>query len=147
MGDYRSYMSSSDTPKLALLAGILDASGLEPNTLAEALEILDREGEAERFEEILEIGSREKQGHRYKLGLRVPRKPSEDGLLAVRVFEGYPFAKAGVLEGDRILMFAHREIHKLRDIWLPLIEFEPGEDIPIRISRDGEPIDLTLIVE
>lgn len=142
--DYRgSY--SSDIPKLELYAAILDDSGNDPETLGRLRTMLERHKEDQLYDEIKEIGY---EGRRkYKVGLKVHAGASEEGVLVARAYEGYPFAKAGVQEGDRITEFAHRQMKTLRDIWILLLEFAPGTDIPFNVKRGEEVLDLTLVVE
>jgi tetratricopeptide (TPR) repeat protein len=132
-------------PMVRLLARILEESGLDAAQLAEAQAILQADTERKLYEETLEA-AREENGHMYKVGLRVERAAG-DGVHVLRSYEGYPFAKAGVRDGDRILEFAHRKIRSLRDIRLRLVQFAPGTDVPIKVQRAGDLIDLTLIIQ
>ena len=145
IGDYKSYVSYSAIPKLELFAKILEDGKLDYQTLSEVRDILKEKCEQELYDEILETGYKDKR--KYKFGLKTPSKPSDDGLLVLRAFKGYPFAKAGVRKGDRILEFAHRKIQTLRDIKLILIDFEPGTEAPVKIKRGDEIHDLILLVE
>lgn len=131
--------------QLDAYAAALRASGLQPEILAEIDNLLTQRDHAKQFEEILETGP--EGGHVYKLGLKVPAGKHEDGLPVVEAFSEYPFAKAGVQTGDRIVRFAHRPVTTLRDIWIPLIEFQPGTELPLQILRDGATLDLTIHVE
>ena len=127
---------------LELYARILKEGGLDAATLAEVQAILQERAERSQYEEILEIGKEPK----HKVGLRVESAPG-DGVRVLRAFEGYPFAKAGVREGDRIVELAHRKTRSLRDIWLLLLDFAPGTDVPMKVERAGATLDLTLIVQ
>lgn len=131
-------------PMLKLFATILEEGRFDPATLAEVQAILREVSDGSEYEQLLEIGK--DKGHRYKIGLKV-EKESGNGVLVLRTFEGYPFARAGVRDGDRILEFAHRKIRSLRDICLPLIEFTPGTDVPLKVQRADELLDLTLIIQ
>jgi len=135
----------SDVPKLEMYAEILKSSGNDSETLNKLRSILEHEQQKKLYDEILEIGNEGQ--HYYKVGLKVHAGASEPGVLVARAHEGYPFAKAGVREGDRIFEFAHRKVETLRDIWVPLIEFDPGTELPFRIKRQDEILDLTLVVE
>ncbi len=79
--------------------------------------------------------------------MRIAKGTTGEGAQVLRTYEGYPFAKAGVQAKDQILEVAHRPITVLRDIWLLLIELSPGTDVPLKVKRDSEVLDLTLIVE
>ena len=125
---------------------------MHPETLAEARQYvkairdeLKRRQESEEELEVLEVFS---YGRRYKVGLRVPNIESDEGLLVLKVFEEYPFAKAGVLEGDRILEIAHREVREFSDIRFVVTElFGRGTDIPVKVKRGDEILLLTLMIE
>ncbi len=145
VGNYKRYVSHSDLPKLELFAKILEDGKLDSLALSDMRKIIKDKYERQKYDEILETGYKDKR--RYKLGLKVPSKPSENGVLVVRAYESYPFAKAGVRKGDRILEFAHRKVKTLRDIWIPLIDFEPGTEVPVKVSRNDKILDLTLVVE
>ncbi|MFV1950712.1 MAG: tetratricopeptide repeat protein [Nitrospinota bacterium] len=145
LGNYKSYVSHSDLSKLELFVKILEDGKLDSRTLSEVRKTLKERHEREMYDQILETGYSDKR--RYKLGLKAPSKPSDDGVLVIRAFEGYPFTKAGVRKGDRIIEFAHRKVQTLRDISIPLIEFEPGIDVPVKIKRGDEILDLILVVE
>jgi tetratricopeptide (TPR) repeat protein len=134
---------------------ILEESGLDPNTLAEARQYvkairddIKRGEESEKELDVLEVLSHATYGTRYRVGLRVPNAESDEGVLVLKVFEEYPFAKAGVLEGDRILEIAHREVHAFNDIQYALTElFERGTAIPVKVKRGNETLLLTLVIE
>jgi uncharacterized protein HemY len=142
--NYRSSYTS-DIPKLELYAAILGDSGQNPETLSKLRGMLEQHKEDQLYDEILEIGQQDQR--RYKVGLKVRAGASKEGVQIVRAHEGYPFAKAGAREGDRILEFAHRKIETLRDIWIPLLEFDPGTELPFKVKRGEEIFDLTLVVE
>lgn len=141
LGDYD---ERSDTKTLQLLSAILEAQNKEEEA-QQIREIVARKEERATFEEILETGYEDK--HRYKVGLRVAKQNEGDGIEVLKAFEGYPFAKAGVQQGDRILEFAHRRITNLRSIWVPINDFTPGTDVPLKISRGDEVISLTVVIE
>ncbi len=141
LGDYN---ERSNTQQLELLAAVLESQ----NKTEEAQQIRDmvaRKEERATFEEILETGYEDK--HRYKVGLRVAKQNEGDGIEVLKAFEGYPFAKAGVQQGDRLVEFAHRRVTNLRSIWVPINDFSPGTDVPLKISRGDEIIDLTVVIE
>jgi len=135
----------SDMPKLALYVTILEKSAKDSATLARLRDMLAKHKEAERYEEALEAGLKDQ--HRYKVGLKVGAGVSKEGVLVVHAYEGYPFARAGVRDGDRILEFAHRQIETLRDIQLLLYAFDPGIELPFKVKRDNHIVNLTLVVE
>jgi tetratricopeptide (TPR) repeat protein len=131
-------------PQLRLYETILERGGFDAATLAEVKAILQQAAEAELYEETLEIGEGEQ--HR-KVGLRIEKRSPGSGVLVQRCFAGYPFAKAGVRNGDRIVELGHRRIQHLRDIWQRLMEFKPGADLPLKVQRAEELVELTVIVQ
>ena len=130
---------------MELFAAILEARNNDPDTLAEVRQLISTKTSMASYDEILETGYEGK--HRYKIGLRIAKGTTGEGAQVLRTYEGYPFAKAGVQAKDQILEVAHRPITVLRDIWLLLIELSPGTDVPLKVKRDSEVLDLTLIVE
>jgi tetratricopeptide (TPR) repeat protein len=138
-------VSRAERPNLDLYAAILERSGQEPETLARLKEVLAEQREAEDYEASLEMGAQ--GGHRYKIGLKVKAGSSEDGVLVVVAHEAYPFAKAGVQAGDRIVELAHRKTESFRDIWTPLLDFDPGTQLPLKVRRGEEILSLSLVVE
>ena len=88
--------------------------------------------------------------HRYKIGLRVEKKADSDsqqGLLVIKAYSGYPFSKAGVQEGDRVLMLAHRQVKSVLDIYRILSNFTAGTSLPLTIKRQKQELELELLVE
>jgi len=103
--------------------------------------------EAEKYRKILEVLRHGTHGQRYKVGLKVLNRESDEGILVLDVFEGYPFAKAGIRKGDSILEFAHRKVRRFWDIERVLVEFKIGDNIPVKVKRGNEILLLTLIIE
>ena len=141
-------------PWIELHIKILQEGGLEPNTLTDARNYLKsyynekkKSEEAEKYRKILEVLRHGTYGQRYKVGLKVLKRKSDEGVLVLHVFEGYPFAKAGVREGDSILEFAHRKVRRFYDIERVLVEFKIGDNIPVKVKRGSEVMFLTLIIE
>ena len=139
-----SYNERSNSDHLELLAAILDAQ----NKSTEAVQlrgILARQQERATFEEALETGLEGK--HRYKVGLRVAKKNASVGVRVLKVYAGYPFAKAGLQPEDRLLEFAHRKVINLRSITGPTNDFSPGTDVPVIILRGEQELTLTVVIE
>lgn len=144
------YDERSNVDQLQLFAQILAAQNKD-----EALRLDQLLAEIARlasYEEILETGIKDQ--HRYKVGLRVrsaknakTRDADTTGVEVLKVFSGYPFAKAGVQTGDFLLEFAHRKVTSLRSIWVPINEFSPGTDVPLKLRRDGKVLDLIIVIE
>ncbi|MCK5507369.1 MAG: PDZ domain-containing protein, partial [Desulfobacterales bacterium] len=141
-------------PWIELHIKILQEGGLDSNTLTDARNYLKsyynekkRGEEAEKYRTILEVLRHGTSGQKYKIGLKVLNRKSDKGVLVLHVFEGYPFAKAGVCKGDNILEFAHRKVHRFYDIERVLVEFKIGDNIPVKVKRGSEILFLTLIIE
>lgn len=141
LGDYN---QRSDKDNLELFAAVLDAQ--EKNAEANQVrQLLAQKHERELYEEILETGYEGK--HRYKVGLKVAKQNEGEGIEVIKAYEGYPFAKAGIQSGDQLLEFAHRKVENLRSIWVPINDFSPGTDVPLKIRRGNEELSLTVIIE
>lgn len=139
------YDSRSNVQHLMTLASILDAQNMQ-HEAQEIRSMINRKVEGALSEEIMEIGVDGK--HRYKMGIKVTRSnDSSDAIKVLKVYQAYPFAKAGVKEGDELLSFAHRRIKSLRSITRLLLDFAPGTEIPITVKRANKDLNLSLVVE
>jgi len=141
LGDYH---ERSDSEQLELLVATLDAQQ-KTDEAQQLRDLLERQRQRASFEEILETGLEGQ--HRYKVGLRLARENAADGIEVLKVYSGYPFAKAGLQAGDRLLEFAHRKVINLRSIWVPINDFSPGTDVPLKILRGEQPLTLTVVIE
>ncbi len=138
------YNERSDIKMLTLFADILKAQNNNEEA-AKVQAIMDAKQQRDTYEEMLETSIED--GHRYKVGLKVAKQNEGDGILVIKAFDGYPFAKAGVKPGDKLLQFAHRNVTSLRSIWVPINDFTPGTDVPLKIQRDSELLTLTVVIE
>ena len=138
------YNSRTDPEQLMLLASIL---GANKNTREqqEVLDILATIQEQAGYEEILETGFQDQ--HRYKIGLKLARETEKEGALVVTAYELYPFHKAGVRPGDRLLELGHRKISSMRSISQIILSLSPGTEIPLKLSRNDEVLVLTVVIE
>lgn len=144
LGVLGQYNVRSSTEDLTLLAAILEAQ----DKVAEAqvvLELLARQEELAGFEEVLETGLADQ--HRYKLGLKLAREEEAEGVLVLKAYEQYPFHKAGVRSGDRLLKFGHRELHDMLSISTIIFTFAPGTDVPLQVQRGEEVLDMIVVLE
>ena len=145
LGDYD---ERSNSKNLTLFASVLEAESKNEEA-KQVRDILAKQSERERerasYEEIFETGVEGQ--HLYKIGLKVAKQNSDEGVEVLEAFSGYPFAKAGVHEGDRLLEFAHRKVSDLSSITNPIIYFSPGTDVPLKIRRGDELLDLTIVIE
>jgi len=130
---------------------ILERSGLDPQMLSQARKYtnairdeLERREKKRNYPTILDVRERR---HRYKVGIQVSDIDQHNGVPVLQVFEGYPFSKAGIREGDRILEIAHRKVQKAYDIKQALIMFDPGTEVPVKVLRHEDELFLTLLVE
>lgn len=137
------YDERTNTQQLTLLASVLEAQGKQE--AEEIRDLLTTIAMRNSYEEILETSIDGK--HRYKVGLRVAKKNTTNGIEVLKIFSGYPFAKAGVQKGDILLEFGHRKVENLRSIWVPINDFSPGTDVPLKLQRDGQVIDVSVVIE
>lgn len=130
-----------------LYRDILTHSGRDPLKLKQIEEGLQRYQDAKSYEEILDMGIEGQ--HNYKIGLRVMKQndPKVRGLQVLEAYSAYPFALAGMVKGDIVLKLAHREVLNLKTIFRILSNFEPGTILPLKISRAGQQMELTLKVQ
>ena len=140
IGDYD---ERTNTQQLTLLASVLVAQGKKEAD--EIRDLLSKIEMRDSYEEILETGIDGK--HRYKVGLRVAKQNNDNGIEVLKVFDGYPFAKAGVQAGDHLLEFAHRKVENLRSIWVPINDFSPGTDVPLKLQRGNTVMDVSVVIE
>jgi tetratricopeptide (TPR) repeat protein len=141
-------------PVLELYANILEQGGIDPDTLNKVRIAIkaryDEEQERkekEKYYDILETNPFSQPFLKIKIGLKTPSEASDNGVLVLRAYEGYPFAKAGICEGDRIIEFAHREVQDLNYIINLFAGFKPGTDVPVKVNRNGNVIYFTLVIE
>ena len=139
-----SYSSRNRTEELELFAAILDAQHNRTER-QQVLDILATKKEMSNYEEILETGFKDK--HWYKVGLKLVKEEDVEGVLVITAYEHYPFHKAGVMSGDRLLKFGHRSIHDMSSITRLILSFTPGTDVPLKIRRGNVELDLTVTVE
>ncbi len=140
IGDYD---ERTNTDQLTLLAKVLEAKNKQESI--EIRELLSKIATRDHYEEILETSIDGK--HRYKVGLRVAKQNTANGIEVLKVFSGYPFAKAGVQAGDLLIEFGHRKVENLRSIWVPINDFSPGTDVPLKLQRGDKLMDVSIVIE
>ncbi len=138
------YDIRSNADRLQLFAAILGAQN-RVDEQHKVLELLADKAEHSSYEEVLETGLIDQ--HRYKVGLKLSKQDNANGVLVVKAYEQYPFHKAGVRAGDYLLEFGHRKITSLRTISILIYNFTPGTDVPLKLRRGGETLDLTVVIE
>jgi tetratricopeptide (TPR) repeat protein len=134
--------------QFGLYRDILAHSAANPEKLLQIQEAFSKYQEALGFEEALETGVEGE--HRYKIGLRVKKQvdgETQQGLLVLKAYRGYPFAKAGVKIGDRLLTLAHRQPRSVMGVYRILSNFEVGTSLPLSIERKGKELELELLLE
>lgn len=84
---------------------------------------------------------------RASLGVFVDRAPADadrPGLLVQRVEDNGPAAKAGVQAGDVIVRVGDRDVRDLPGLLGYLADHKPGDEVKLRVLRDGKEHDLTV---
>jgi tetratricopeptide (TPR) repeat protein len=141
LGDYN---IRSNSKELEILAAVLGAQGKEAER-QQIQDILTEKAELATYEEVLETGLEGE--HRYKIGLKLARENDAEGVAVLTAYEQYPFHKAGVRPGDRLLEFAHRPVESMRSITWLIYDLAPGTDVPVKIRRGDQTQVLTLVIE
>jgi predicted metalloprotease with PDZ domain len=72
---------------------------------------------------------------------------NNEGIPVLQVFEGYPFQKAGISNGDIILAIGQEKIQEPYDIERVLTKFNLGDYIPVNIKRGKDILYFTIIIE
>lgn len=70
-----------------------------------------------------------------------------DGAVAVqvvRVDEGSPAAKAGLMPGDRLLRIEQTDIRRALDVERALLDAQPGQPLQFAVRRGGQPLETEL---
>lgn len=79
------------------------------------------------------------------IGATVSKKADEDEILISEVYEESPAEQAGLKEGDVLLQAdGHAVSGQDLETVVSWISGEPGTDVELRISRDGEEMDVTV---
>ncbi len=138
------YSSRNHTEELALFAAILEAQDNKTER-QQVLDMLAQKKELSTYEEVLETGFKDK--HWYKVGLKLAKEDDAEGVLVIKAYEHYPFHKAGVRSGDRILKLGHRSIHDMSSVTRLILSYTPGTDVPMKIRRGSVELNLTVAVE
>jgi len=83
-----------------------------------------------------------------RLGV-VPGNYDEEGngVLASRVVVDSPAAKAGLVDGDRILSWDGEKLENVRAMSEKLRLHEAGDEVKLEVERDGETMELTVTLE
>lgn len=69
---------------------------------------------------------------------------SDSGVKFAEVRENSPAGKAGLRAGDVMVEFGGRPIKSLIDFTYALREKKPGDDVPVKVMRNGQPLTVTV---
>ncbi len=69
---------------------------------------------------------------------------SKEGAIVARVLKGGPADKGGLKEGDVIVRVGDEPVKNVQELMKRVARAKVGEKIPLRITRDGKPVALTL---
>ena len=85
-------------------------------------------------------------GPKVRTGIIPSPNNDEGGVLISRVAEGTSAEDAGLEPGDIIVRWSGQDVEDVQT-WMPtLLELEPGDEIELTVDRDGERIDLIMIL-
>ena len=85
-------------------------------------------------------------GPKVRIGIIPSPRSDEEGVLIRRVAEGTSAEDAGLEDGDIIVSWNGEDVEDVQT-WMPtLLELEPGDEIELTVDRDGELIDLIMIL-
>jgi len=76
--------------------------------------------------------------------LRETESAVESGVVVRFVYESSPAANAGVQTDDRIVAIKDSEIHSLDDAIEALNNVAPGNEVKLKLIREGQPVELVL---
>ena len=83
------------------------------------------------------------RGNRARLGI-YPDQNSEGGVGIRQVLPESPAAKAGLKDGDLILMIGESKIEGLQDLMTTLGKCKPGQSVKIKVRREGKETTITV---
>jgi S1-C subfamily serine protease len=72
--------------------------------------------------------------------------PQDFGVRITGVREDSPAARAGLRSGDVIVSFGGKEIADLYAFTYALQEHQPGDQVEVVVSRDGERVTVTAVL-
>jgi S1-C subfamily serine protease len=62
------------------------------------------------------------------------------------VREGSPAGKAGLKAGDIMTEFDGKPIQNLYDFTYALRARKPGDEVKVKVTRDGKPLEVTVVL-
>ncbi|MEC9374042.1 MAG: M28 family peptidase [Planctomycetota bacterium] len=69
------------------------------------------------------------------------------GVVVGEVYEGTTAAEGGVLKGDRIIRWGGEELPDVMAMMERLASHEPGDEVTIVVDRDGQEVELRLVMQ
>jgi len=85
---------------------------------------------------------------RLSIGLRTEGGPRDgDGVVIAHVAESSPASRQGLQKGDRIVRVGDVSVDDRLDFGLSLIEAQSGEELSVQIERDGEAMQVALMLD
>jgi hypothetical protein len=108
--------------------------------------LTDRVSRAEQRPDYKRIKMKSR-GRRAELKVRLGIMPSfgeddEDGMAVTGVIEDGSADRAGMQDGDRIISIGETTVNDIYDYMDALSDFEPGQQVVVRITRDGQRMSL-----
>jgi C-terminal processing protease CtpA/Prc len=138
-GLHKDYHKPSDTADKINSAGAVRVLDL----IADLADTIARGPERPDYQKV----KMKSRGERAALKVRMGIMPGfgeddEDGMSVTGVIEDGPADRAGMQDGDRIISIGENPVNNIYDYMDALSEFEPGQDVVVRITRDGQRISL-----
>lgn len=81
-----------------------------------------------------------------ELGVKIAPAAKANTVKVAMVDDGKAAALAGIRTGDVIRRFADQPVHTTEDLKKLIGSRAPGEEVNVTVSRDGNPIELTLLL-
>lgn len=142
-GNHDEYHTPDDTidkvnvPGAVRISQMMTRIAIDIATNPKGLDFTDPEPQPER--------ETARTGPRVRTGI-IPAPSSDEGVLIRRVAEGTSAQDAGLEAGDVILTWNGEDVEDLNQWMSTLGEFEPGDEVELTIDRDGEQLELIMIM-
>ncbi len=99
------------------------------------------------YVEVKQPATAERSGSRPYFGTIPDFSEEGEGYAISGAAPGSPAEKGGLKGGDRIISLGDNKITALDDFDLALRKFKAGENVPVTVLRDGQPVKLTVTLE
>lgn len=143
-GAHQDYHTPRDTPEKINFAGVEKTAKLVGN-LALLLGSRSLDVKFEKFGEPMTLPSSQSRQFRIFLGTIPDYTAKTEGLKVAGVVQGGPAEQAGIKKGDIILGLQEFSIKDIQDYMLALNSLKPDERTKVKISRDGEVLNLEIV--